>query len=143
MVEITNNMQTIVFTLGKEAYGIDIHKVQEIIRVPEVTKMPNTVQHVLGIINLRGSIIPLIDLKMKLLKADSEYSDTTRVLVVEVGGKKIGLIVDDVSEVIDIQGDVVVDAGGIGEGICTDYLLGVAKTNDRLLILLNIDKILN
>lgn len=142
MVDLSNDIQSIVFRLGNEEYGIDIHKVQEIIRLPEITRLPDMVNHVLGIINLRGNIIPLVDLKIKLMAVGAEYSETTRVLVVEVGSTKVGFIVDEVSEVICIPGNMIVEADEIGGSISSEYLLGVAKMNNRLLIILNIDEIL-
>lgn len=136
-------MQTVVFILGAEEYGIDIFKVQEIIRLPRITKLPNTADYILGVTNLRGNIIPVVDLKKKLMNSLTENTEETRVIVIETGIKKIGLIVDEISEVIMISSESITEAGTIGSNIKSGYLLGVAKMENHLLILLNIDEILN
>ncbi|WP_054692740.1 chemotaxis protein CheW [Syntrophomonas palmitatica] len=139
---INKNMQSVVFSLGKEEYGIEIGKVQEIIRLPAITRLPNTADYILGIINLRGCIIPVVDTKKKFMLIDSDITDDTRIIVIEIGGKRIGLIVDEVSEVINIADERIVPADNIGTGIRIEYILGVARFDNRLLILLNADKIL-
>jgi purine-binding chemotaxis protein CheW len=138
---MATELQSVVFRLGEEEYGIDIGKVQEIIRLPEITKLPNTADYVLGIINLRGRIIPIIDLKRKFLQETSHRKEETRVIVLETGSQKVGIIVDEVSEVVKIPLDLVVAADSIGTSIEAEYLLGVAKFNERLLILPDTDKI--
>lgn len=138
-----NEMQVVVFSLGQEEYGGDITRVQEIIRLPEVTTLPNTAGYILGIINLRGSIIPIIDLKKKFRFPSSEITDETRVIVVEINSEKVGLIVDEVSEVISFPIQEVVSADGIGFGIQGEYFLGVVRLDERLLILLNLEKIVD
>jgi len=139
---ILNDMLSVVFTLEKEEYGIDINRVQEIIRLPETTRLPSTPDYVLGIINLRNTIIPVIDTKKKLMSIESAVSEDTRVIIVEIGGKRVGLIVDEVSEVIKVPKELVVPADAIGTSIQMEYLLGVARFDQRLLILLNVNKIL-
>ncbi len=139
---IHKDMQSVVFTLGKEEYGIDIGKVQEIIRLPSITRLPNTVDYILGIINLRGCVIPIVDTKKKFMFIDSEITDDTRVIIVEIEGSRVGLIVDEVSEVLKIPEELVVPADNICTGIKMEYLLGVARFDSRLLILLNANKIL-
>jgi len=139
---INKNMQSVVFSLGKEEYGIEIGKVQEIIRLPAITRLPNTADYILGIINLRGCIIPVVDTKKKFMLIDSDITDDTRIIIIEIGGKRIGLIVDEVSEVINIADERIVPADNIGTGIRIEYILGVARFDNRLLILLNADKIL-
>ena len=139
---ITKEIQAVVFSLGEEEYGIDIGKVQEIIRLPEVTRLPGTTDYVMGIINLRGSIIPIVDLKKMSMQIDSDFTDETRVIVLEIGAKKVGLIVDEVAEVINIPTELVVASQDIGTRIQAEYLLGIARLGQRLLILLNVERIL-
>ncbi len=137
------DLQTVVFRLGEQEYGIDIFKVQEIIKIPSVTALPNTADYVKGIINLRGYVIPVIDLKKKFNGQETQYSDESKVIIVEIAGKKTGLIVDEVMEVVRIQGEMI-EKGGYGEsGSGSDFLMGIAKLDKRLLILLEIDQILN
>lgn len=138
-----NEIQVVVFKLGQAEYGGDITRVQEIIRLPDVTALPNTADYILGIINLRGSIIPIIDLKKKFGFASAEKSDETRVIVVEIGSNKVGLIVDEVSEVVSFPVEEVVSADVVRFGIQGEHLLGVVRLDERLLILINLDKIIN
>lgn len=138
---ISNEMQVVVFSLGQVEYGGDITKVQEIIRLPEITALPGTANYILGIINLRGSIIPIIDLKKKLGLPGAEITDETRVIVVEINSQKVGLVVDEVSEVISFSSEEIVPADAVGFGIQEKYLLGVVRISERLLILLSLDRI--
>jgi purine-binding chemotaxis protein CheW len=139
-----DEIQTVAFILGKEEYGMEISKVQEIIRVPQkTTQLPNTAEYILGVTNLRGNVIPVIDLKKKFVSISSEFTDETRVIVVEIGSTKVGLVVDEVLEVLKLPTDIIVPTAVINTGIQDDYLLGVAKLNERLLILLDVDKIFN
>ena len=138
---IGSEMQVVVFSLGQVEYGGDIKKVQEIIRLPEVTALPGTADYILGIINLRGSIIPIVDLKKKLGLPNSEITDETRVIVVEISNKKVGLIVDEVSEVISFPAEEISTADDVGFGIKEKHILGVVRINERLLVLLDLDNI--
>ncbi len=138
---IGSEMQVVVFSLGQVEYGGDIKKVQEIIRLPEVTALPGTADYILGIINLRGSIIPIVDLKKKLGLPNSEITDETRVIVVEISNKKVGLIVDEVSEVISFPAEEISTADDVGFGIQEKHILGVVRINERLLVLLDLDNI--
>lgn len=137
-------LEIVAFILGEEEYGMEIAKVQEIIRVPEkTTKLPNTAEYFLGVTNLRDDVIPVIDLKRKFMNTKTEYTEETRVVVIEVAAKKIGLIVDEVVEVMKIPADMIMMTETINASINVDYLLGIARLNERLLILLNGDTILN
>lgn len=131
------------FILGAEEYGVEVNKVQEIIRVPQNrSKLPNTTDHDLGITNLRGHIIPIIDLKRKFLKVATEFTDESRVMVVESNSQKVGIVVDEVLEVIKFPAEEVVPPDSLNAGIEAGYLLGIVKHGERLLILLEADKIL-
>ena len=138
---IADELLMVVFNLGEEEYGIEISGVQEIIRLPKVTKLPGSDEYILGIINLRGTIVSIVDLKKKFMRQTSEENDETRVIVVELGDKRVGLVVDEVAEVIKIPAEMLVPAENIGSSISSDYLLGVVRLEERLLIILNVNKI--
>ncbi|MGE5371886.1 MAG: chemotaxis protein CheW [Solirubrobacterales bacterium] len=142
MAQITAEIQTVVFRLGSEEYAIDIGKVQEIIRMPEITALPQTPDYVLGVVNLRGNIIPVVDLKIRFSGKHTEANIETRVIVVEVGQNKVGIIVDAVSEVIKLPADQIVPAESIHTSVHEEYVLGVARLDQRLLIVLDVDKLL-
>ena len=138
---VSSEMQVVVFSLGQVEYGGDIKKVQEIIRLPEVTALPGTADYILGIFNLRGSIIPIVDLKKKLGLPSTEATDETRVIVVEISNKKVGLIVDEVSEVMSFSSEDIFPADDVSFGIQERHVQGVVRLNDRLLVLLDLDNI--
>ncbi len=136
-------LQLVSFKLGKEEFGVDILKVQEINRMLEITQMPNAPEFVEGIVNLRGRIIPVIDLKKRLNLPAKEYDNSTRIIVVELSGKTVGFIVDEVSEVLRIKSDITEPPPEIVAGIDSDYITSVAKLDNTLLILLDLNKILS
>lgn len=140
---VQQDVQTVVFRLAEQEYGIDIFKVQEIIKIPNITALPNTADYVKGIINLRGYVIPVIDLKRKFTGQATEYSEETKVIIVEIASKKTGLIVDEVMEVVRIQQDLIEKGGYAESSSGASYLMGIAKLENRLLILLDIDQIMN
>ena len=143
MSEIENQIiQLVSFKLGKEEFGVDILKVQEINRMLEITEMPNSPDFVEGIVNLRGRIIPVIDLKKRLQLPTKEHDNSTRIIVVELGGKTVGFIVDEVSEVLRIESNITEPPPEMVAGINSDYITAVAKMEDRLLILLDLNKVL-
>lgn len=133
----------IIFILDNVAYGMDINYVQEIMRVPQVTTLPAMADYLVGITNLRGSIIPIIDLRRKLLRSESELSDDSRVIVLEVENKRSGLIVDEVSEVVKISHETFVSSEDMGNCSYSEYILGVAHLENRLLIMLKAETILD
>jgi purine-binding chemotaxis protein CheW len=134
------------FTLGQEEYGIGILKVREIIGILEITTVPRTPEHIKGVINLRGKVIPVISLRSKFGIAEEEYTDRTCIIVVEIlgsgGSIPIGIIVDSVSEVLNISGEDIEPTPNLGSALNTDYLLGLAKVKGRVQILLDIDRVL-
>ena len=134
--------QLISFMVGKEEYGLEILNVKEVIRIREITKIPKAPVFVKGIINLRGDVIPIIDLREKFGLETKEYTTMTRVIIVEVDGKSIGMVVDSVSQVIRIEKDQVEPPPSLIGGISAEYLRGVGKLGERLIIMLNIDRIL-
>lgn len=122
-------------------YGVPITKVQEIIPMAAPTKLPQVPDFVEGIINLRGKIIPIIDLKKRFGMAASAISSESRSVVVEVDGQTVGIIVDEVSEVLRLAQDSIEPPPSVIGGITAEYLIGVGKIEDRLLILLDMDKV--
>lgn len=134
--------QLVVFQLAGETYGIDIACVQEIIRIQPVTRVPRTPPFVEGVINLRGRIIPVIDLRKRFGLPLAEATGSSRIMVVEVGALVVGFIVDSVSEVLRLSRDNIEPTPPIVAGVDTAYLRGVGKWNDRLVILLDVAKVL-
>ena len=134
------------FALGPEEYGLEILKVREIIGYMDITAVPQTPDDVKGVINLRGQVIPVIDLRTKFGMAIAETTDQTCIIVVEISqdGRKFntGIVVDHVQEVLDIAGDDIEDAPQFGSNVETDFILGMGKIGDTVKILLDIDKVL-
>ena len=136
-------LQLVSFRLAEEEYGIEISRVREIILVGEITEVPQTPPYVKGLINLRSTVIPIVDLKLRFGLPETEQTDDTRIVVVDVGGKTIGVIVDAVNEVLRISRDQIAPPPQAVQGNAgDDYVTGLAKVNDRLLILLDIEKIM-
>jgi len=136
-------LQLVSFNLGSEEFGIDILKVQEIIRLINITKVPNSPEFIEGVINLRGRVIPVINLRYKLGMERIEKSITTRIIVVEINNSTVGFMVDGVSEVLRIPASITEAPPAIVSGIDSDYITAVGKLEDRLLILLDLEKILS
>lgn len=135
------------FTLANEDYGIGILKVKEIIGMMPITSVPRTPNYVKGVINLRGKVIPVIDLRVKFDMGQSDYTERTCIIVVEIDNISetvlIGIVVDSVSEVLNIQEDEIEETPAFGTQLDVDYILGIAKTEGGVKILLNIDKVLS
>ncbi len=135
------------FTLDSEEYGIGILKIKEIIGMMEITTVPQTPDFVKGVINLRGKVIPVIDLRLKFSMSAIDYTERTCIIVVEIvadsGMIQIGIVVDSVSEVLNIKGDDVEDTPTFGTKLNTEYILGMAKMEGGVKILLDIDKVLS
>ena len=130
------------FSLAGEEYGIEILKVHEIIGMMPVTRVPRTPAVIRGVINLRGKVIPIVDLRRKFELSPAADGGETCIIVVQVHGIQTGLVVDSVSEVIDIPTDDVEDAPSFGGDVSTEYLLGLAKSNGRVKLLLDIERVL-
>jgi purine-binding chemotaxis protein CheW len=135
------------FVLAGEEYGIGILKVKEIIGIMAITTVPQTPAYMKGVINLRGKVIPIVDLRVKFGMEEIDYTEKTCIIVVEItnGGQKvmIGILVDSVSEVLNIKGADIEDAPNFGNRLNTNYILGMAKTGGRVKILLEIDRVLS
>lgn len=135
--------QLIGFAVGAEEYGMDILRVKEVIRAPRLTRLPQAPSFVKGIINLRGDIIPIVDLRDKFGLESRTYDSFTRIIVVDVDGRLVGLVVDSASEVVRIPSDQIDPPPPIIGGLSAEYIRGVGKLDDRLIILLNIDTVLS
>jgi purine-binding chemotaxis protein CheW len=134
------------FALAEEGYGIGILKVREIIGMLPITSVPRTPPFVKGVINLRGKVIPVVDLRLKFSMSEMTYSERTSIIVVEVkalsGNVQIGIVVDAVSEVVNIRAEDIEDTPAFGTRLDTEYILGMAKTGGSVKILLDIDHVL-
>ena len=133
--------QFVVFKLGKEEYGVDIMQVKEIVSYKEPVKVPNTPNFIEGIINLRSEIKPIVNLKKRFNINGESIDEETRIIVMNIDSKQVGFIVDDASEVITISDDNIEAAPDIIAGIDRRYITGIGKVNDRILILLDLDKL--
>jgi purine-binding chemotaxis protein CheW len=134
------------FSLGDEEYGIGILRVKEIIGMMRITPIPQTPEYVKGVINLRGKVIPVIDLRVRFAMASASYTERTCIVVVEIdaatGRLHIGIVVDSVSEVLNIKGSDIEETPEFGTTLNTDYIFGMAKTAGSVKILLDIDRAL-
>ena len=139
-----NLLQLVVFQLGGEEFGVEIMQVQEIIRMPDITRIPQSPEYVEGVINLRGKIIVVINLDTKFALHSKEIDADSRIIIVEIGDNVVGMIVDSVSEVMRLASSSVEPAPDIiSTKIKADYLKGVGKLDERLLILLDLERVLN
>ncbi|KQY83139.1 MULTISPECIES: chemotaxis protein CheW [Paenibacillus] len=137
-------LKVIVFKLGSEEYGIEVERVQTIERMMPITRVPKTFSFVKGVINLRGVVIPVIDLRGRFSLPETEYTDQTRIVIVGVGDMQVGFIVDAANDVIDIKSSSIDSPPEVVGGVKARYLRGVAKLeNERLLIMLNLHEVLN
>lgn len=136
-------LQLVTFSIGSEEFGVDILKVIEIIRTMEITKVPKAPSFVEGVINLRGTVIPIIGLRRRFGLADKPEDSDTRIIVIAINGMSVGFVVDSVSEVLRLQANTVEPAPPVVAGVDSDYISGVGKLEDRLLILLDLDKLLS
>ncbi|MEX1041018.1 MAG: chemotaxis protein CheW [Pirellulaceae bacterium] len=137
-----NTMQLVSFRLAQEEYAITITKVQEIILMGEITRVPQTPVYIKGLINLRNTVIPIVDLRLRFGLEERPGDDETRIMVMNVSGKTIGIIVDAVNEVLRIAQEQISAPPPTVAGLGREYLTGLVKLDKRLLILLDIDKIL-
>ncbi len=135
------------FTLDKEEYGISILKIKEIIGMMPITTVPQTPEFVKGVINLRGKVIPVVDLRLRFAMESIEYTERTCIIVVEIEGASgtvmIGIVVDAVSEVLNIKGEDIEDTPTFGTKLDTEYILGMAKMEGGVKILLDINRVLH
>lgn len=137
-------LKVIVFKLGEEEYGIEVDKVQTIERMMPITRVPKTFSFVKGVINLRGVVIPVIDLRGRFGLPESEYTDQSRIIIVTANDMEVGFIVDSANDVIDINNDIIDTPPDVVGGVKAKYLRGVARiSEERLLVMLNLSEVLN
>jgi purine-binding chemotaxis protein CheW len=138
----TQLLQLVSFSVAAEEYGLDILRVQEIIRTQQLTRVPNLPDYVEGVINLRGKVIPVIALRRRLGIESAEADKNTRIVVVDIHGQTIGFIVDAVSEVLRISSDTVEPTPRVGQ-VEREYISGVGKLGSRLLLMLDLERLMN
>ena len=140
----TNSLEGkyLTFILNNEEYGLEILKVREIIGVMDITPVPQTPPFIKGIINLRGKVIPVVDLRLKFVMPEIEYTKETCIIVVDISNRLMGIIVDTVSEVLDIAAKDIEPTPSLGSDIKTDFILGMGKIKGKVKILLDIDRVL-
>ncbi|WLS77268.1 chemotaxis protein CheW [Erwinia pyri] len=139
----TVGQEFLVFTLGDEEYGIDILKVQEIRGYDQVTRIANTPSFIKGVTNLRGVIVPIIDLRIKFAQPDVDYNENTVVIVLNLVQRVVGIVVDGVSDVLSLTTDQIRPSPEFAVTMSTEYLTGLGALGDRMLILVDIEKLLN
>ncbi len=142
-ITIQRGGKFLTFFLEKEEYGLEILKVREIIGMMDITPVPRTPEFIRGVINLRGKVIPIVDLRSKFSMEQIEQTDETCMIVVQAAGIQMGIVVDKVSEVLDIASEDIEDAPSFGTEVNTDYILGIGKSQGRVKLLLDIDKVLS
>ncbi len=142
-VQVAEGQQYVTFSLNDEEYAIDAINVQEIMELANITKVPHLPEYLKGVINLRGTIIPVVDMKMKFAMKGEAARKHTCVIVTEFSGGIMGLIVDAVSDVLHLPEESIAATPSFGTKINTDFIKGLGKVNDRLVLVLDIDKVLS
>ena len=142
---VRSGPQVITFMLGDEKYGVDILRARELITYPvgAVTPVPGMPAFIVGVINLRGVVIPVMDLRIRFRLADAVYDRYTVIIIVEVEGKQVGLIIDSVSDVVHLEEEQVQSVEHLTAGIDSDYIAGVVNVKDTMVILLDVDHLLS
>ncbi len=139
----TSTNEFLAFTLGKEEYGIHILKVQELRGYEEPTRIANAPDFIKGVVNLRGIIVPIIDMRIKFNLGTPTYDQFTVVIILNIGGRIVGMVVDSVSDVITLSPEQIKPAPEMGTALNTDYLIGLGTVDQRMLILVDIDKLMS
>ena len=138
-----DSQEFLVFTLGDEQYGVDILKVQEIRAYENITAIANTPDFIKGVTNLRGIIVPIVDLRIKFALESAEYTDQTVVIVVDIGEQIIGLVVDGVSDVLTLTADQIKPAPAAGMSLSSDYIAGLGSLEDQMIVLMDVEALLS
>lgn len=141
--QTTPETQFVVFLLDGEEFGISIMEVKEIIRMTNITRLPKTPKFIEGVINLRGEVLPVVNLRKRFDVTESSMTDSTRIVIVEIEGEQVGLIVDSVSEVLRLSLEQIEPPPQNVVGMKTEFIQGVGKVGERLLVILKIEKLLN
>jgi len=142
MTTTTGTLQIVVFALQGNEFGIDIAQVREIDRLVPITRVPRVSAHVEGIINLRGQLVPIVDLRTRLGMPHAAPTKLARIIVAEIGTRSIGMIVDEVREVVRIPADQISKSEGVLEGLANEFIGALGKVDERLIILLDVEKVL-
>ncbi len=140
--KVADILQLVTFALSNEDYAVDILKVQEINRMKEITRVPNSPDYVEGVINLRGKVMPVVSLRKKFGLEERENDTQSRIMIMDIQGLTMGLIVDGVSEVLRVPSSIVEPAPPMTSSISTEFIKGIAKLEDRLIILLDMDRLI-
>ncbi|WP_054846980.1 chemotaxis protein CheW [Acetivibrio straminisolvens] len=141
--EDTQKDKFLTFVLGKESYGIEIKNVTEIIGIQPITEVPELPDYIRGIVNLRGKIIPVVDMRLRFKKQFRDYNERTCIIVVNIRNASVGLIVDSVSEVIGIQEEDIVSPPDMNQGLSNKYIKGIAKVESEVKLLLDCNELLS
>ncbi len=142
-IPVINSLEFLAFTLGREEYGINIQKVQELRGYAAVTPIANAPGYIKGVINLRGIIVPIIDMRIKLNLAPPVYDPFTVVIILNISSRVMGMVVDSVSDVITLADEQVKPVPAMGMALDTDYLIGLGTLDERMLILVDIDRLIS
>ncbi|MBD8530678.1 chemotaxis protein CheW [Massilia sp. CFBP 13647] len=136
-------LEALAFKLGNEEYGIKILKVQEIRGYESVTRIASAPEHVKGVVNLRGTIVPIVDMRIKFKLGEPTYNQFTVVIILNIQDRVVGMVVDSVSDVITLTADQVKPAPDMGGALNTDYLVGLGTVDERMIILVDIDRLMS
>ena len=136
-------IQWVTFHLENEKYGIKVMQVQEVLRMTEIAPVPGAPHYVLGIINLRGNVVTVIDTRRRFGLADAESDDETRIVIIEADNNVVGILVDSVAEVVDLRSSEIETAPNVGNDESSKYIQGVSSRDDELLILVDVNKLLS
>jgi purine-binding chemotaxis protein CheW len=140
--EDTQEGKYLTFMVDKEEYGIEIRHVTEIIGILNITEVPDRPSYVMGVINLRGKVLPVMDVRLRFNLPKREYDDRTCIIVININGETVGLIVDRVAEVLDIPKSEIAESPKVNKGESSKYIKGIGKVGDKVKILLNVDALL-
>ncbi|MCC2961751.1 chemotaxis protein CheW [Massilia sp. IC2-278] len=136
-------LEALAFKLGNEEYGIKILKVQEIRGYESVTRIASAPEHVKGVVNLRGTIVPIVDMRIKFNLGTPTYNQFTVVIILNIQDRVVGMVVDSVSDVISLTADQIKPAPDMGGALNTDYLIGLGTVDERMIILVDIDRLMS
>lgn len=141
--ELSNGREFLTFTLGSEEYGVDILKVREIRGYDTVTRIPNTPDFIKGVINLRGTIVPVVDMRVKFRLGSAEFNEFTVMIILNIGGRVVGMVVDSVSDVMMLSDEQIQPPPDLGGVLETRFVQGLGTVDDRMLILVDIEKLMS
>ncbi len=138
--DFTTSLQIVCFKIGNEEYGLNILQVQEILKLPNVTKLPKSKPYIMGVIDLRGKVLPIIDLSKRFGSDMNRVSKNSRAIVVNIGGRKVGLGIDSVSHVVKVSSKDIEPPPAVVKGISSKYIVGIAKVDNGFVVVLDINQ---